>query len=174
MVADRYRIVTDVGLGTFGRVVECIDTQQEQGQHVDPTTGRRINRVAIKVVRNIKRYYDSALIEADIVQDVNRRGGRGLTLNSILYDRFALPTNHYCLVFECLGPSLYDFIKKHDYRPFPLYCVRDFAQQLLEALEFLYSFQLTHTDLKVSLTVILLWRNESKWMEERNEVFCRN
>ena len=145
MVADRYRIVKDVGLGTFGRVVECIDTKQG---HVDPTTGQKTDRVAIKLVRSIKRYYDSALIEADIVQDVNRRGGRGLTLNSIMYDRFALPTEHYCLVFECLGPSLYDFIKKHDYRPFPLYCVRDFAQQLLEALEFLHSFQLIHTDLK--------------------------
>ena len=91
MVADRYRIVKDVGLGTFGRVVECIDTKQG---HVDPVTGQRTDRVAIKLVRNIKRYYDSALIEADIVQDVNRRGGRGLTLNSIMYDRFALPTEH--------------------------------------------------------------------------------
>lgn len=135
-------------MGTFGRVVECIDTKRYSHGHTDPTTGEPTDRVAIKLVRNIKRYYDSALIEADIVQDINRRGGRGVTLNSILYDRFETPTGHYALVFECLGPSLYDFIKKHDYRPFPLYCVRDFARQLLEALEFLHSFQLIHTDLK--------------------------
>jgi len=38
--------------------------------------------------------------------------------------------------------------QKHDYQPFPMVCVRDFAMQLLEALEFLHSFGLIHTDLK--------------------------
>jgi dual-specificity kinase/CDC-like kinase len=70
-------------------------------------------------------------------------------LCGILLDRFDLPQGHYCLVFECLGPSLYDFLKQHDYRPFPLYCVRDFARQLLDALDFLHSFSLIHTDLKL-------------------------
>ena len=137
MVANRYRIIQDVGMGTFGRVVECIDT------HTSST-----DRVAIKIVRNIKRYTDSAIIEADIVQDINRRGGAGQSHISRMFDRFALPTGHYCLVFECLGPSLYDFLKSHDHRPFPMYCVRDFARQLLEALDFLHSMNLIHTDLK--------------------------
>jgi len=56
---------------------------------------------------------------------------------------------HCCLVFERLGVSLYDFLKAHNYRPYPLYPhVRDFARQLLEALEFLHGMQLIHTDLK--------------------------
>ena len=53
------------------------------------------------------------------------------------------------MVFECLGPSLYDFLKGQKYHPFPIRCVRDFAKQLLETLEYLHSFQLIHTDLKV-------------------------
>ena len=52
------------------------------------------------------------------------------------------------MVFENLGFSLYDFLKRHKYQPFPMVCIRDFAQQLLEALEFLHSFNLIHTDLK--------------------------
>jgi len=76
------------------------------------------------------------------------RGGRGQSLCVMLLGRFALSEGHYCLVFECLGPSLYDFMKKHKYQPFPLYCIQDFAAQILDALDFLHGFGLVHTDLK--------------------------
>lgn len=140
-VAGRYRIEKDVGMGTFGRVVQCFDTRGGRSRD-------RIGPVAIKIVRSIKRYYDSAVIEADICEGVNRRSGQGLSHFAIMHDRFDLPTGHYCLVFECLGMSLYDFLKAHHYLPFPLYCVQDFARQLLEAIAFLHSFKLIHTDLK--------------------------
>ena len=52
------------------------------------------------------------------------------------------------MVFESLGPSLYYFLKRQNYQPFPSVCVREFAKQLLETLEFLHSFRLIHTDLK--------------------------
>jgi Protein kinase domain len=145
-IAGRYRVIRDIGMGTFGRVVECLDlkrarrsTSRRGGENDGP-------RVAIKIVRDVKRYYDSALIEADIVEDVNRKGGRGTSLCAVMYDAFTWKS-HYCLVFECLGPSLYDFLKRHDHQPFPMICVSDFAMQLLEALEFLHSFGLIHTDL---------------------------
>lgn len=150
MITSRYRVLRDVGLGTFGRVVECADLKRSRRS----SNNRRGNdnngpRVAIKVVRDVKRYYDSALIEADIVKGVNRRGGRGTALCAILLDSFTWKS-HYCLVFENLGPSLYDFMKRYDYQPFPMVCVRDFTMQLLEALEFLHGFGLIHTDLKVN------------------------
>lgn len=145
-IGGRYRVLRDVGLGTFGRVVECVDLKR--ARRANGRGGRDGPRVAIKVVRGIKRYYDSALIEADIVEDVNRRGGRGTALCAVLLDSFTWKS-HYCLVFESLGPSLFDFMKRHNYQPFPMVCVRDFTMQLLEALEFLHSFGLIHTDLKV-------------------------
>jgi dual-specificity kinase len=55
---------------------------------------------------------------------------------------------HYCLVFERLGMSLYDYLKAHDFSPYPVGHVRDFARQLLESLAFLRSINLIHTDLK--------------------------
>lgn len=59
-------------------------------------------------------------------------------------------TGHCCLVFEKLGTSLYEFLKAHEYTPYPCFPhVRDFARQLLETLEFLHdTVGLIHTDLK--------------------------
>lgn len=51
-------------------------------------------------------------------------------------------------MFERLGMSLYDYLKAHDFSPYPLGHVRDFARQLLESLAFLRSINLIHTDLK--------------------------
>ena len=59
-------VVGDVGMGTFGRVVECYDRKDRF-------------HVAIKVVRDVRKYTESARIEADILRDVNSRKGRGLS-----------------------------------------------------------------------------------------------
>ena len=39
---------------------------------------------------------------------------------------------HCCLVFECLGRSLYDYLKKNDYRGFPMSVLRPIARELLQ------------------------------------------
>ena len=153
MIDHRYQVIRDVGLGTFGRVVECLNLR-----HPTYHRGNDSHRtVAIKIVRNIQRYHDSAIIEADICERINREQSKQhKDFCAKMLDRFNL-SGHYCLVFECLGKSLYDFLKAHDYRPFPMYCVRDFARQLLETLDFLHGFGLIHTDLKVSPSIIVLF-----------------
>lgn len=162
IIADRYKVVRDVGLGTFGRVVECLDLRRAH-----KSTGGRgrgeSDYVAIKIVRSVRRYHDSATIEANIVEGVNRRGGRGISHCVNLHTSFTW-NSHYCLVFENLGPSLYDFLKKHNYCGFPMICVRDFTKQLLEALEFMHSFGLIHTDLKPENILLLNYREVPyKW-----------
>jgi Protein kinase domain len=142
VIADTYRVERDLGLGTFGRVVECLDLKMSSRRD-----DNRRRTVAIKMVRKVKRYYDSAVIEAGIVYDVNRRGGRGASHFAIMYDRFNW-LGHYCLVFESLGPSLFDYLKRNKYKPFPINYIRDFSVQLLEAIDFLHSFRLIHTDCK--------------------------
>jgi Protein kinase domain len=135
MIGD-YRVLKEVGKGTFGRVVQCLDTRRHR--HASRSQRPSDDIVAIKVVRNIKRYYDSALIEADIVKGVNQRGGRGITHCAIMHDTFSYH-GHFCMVFESLGPSLYDFLKKQmNFQPFPVSYVRSFAKQLLETVEFLH------------------------------------
>ena len=52
-------MIQEVGVGTFGRVLECLNTKTDK-------------KVAIKVVRRIRKYTESAAIEADILRDVNK------------------------------------------------------------------------------------------------------
>lgn len=58
VMAGIYEITGEAGVGTFGRVLECFDRRHRQ-------------HVAIKVVRNIARYTESAAVEAEILRDVN-------------------------------------------------------------------------------------------------------
>jgi dual-specificity kinase/CDC-like kinase len=152
IIDRRYKVVKDVGMGTFGRVVQAIDLKvrdrdRRKGKEERDNNNGKSEIVAIKIVRNIKRYHQSALIEADILKDVNTRGGRGRSLCAVMQRHFEFD-GHCCLVFEKLGRNLYDFLKRHDYAPFPLFCVRDFARQLLDALDFIHGLGLIHTDLK--------------------------
>jgi hypothetical protein len=51
-------------------------------------------------------------------------------------------------VFEKLGPSLYDFLRRNEYQPFPIQLVQHFCRQLLEAIAYMHELTLIHTDLK--------------------------
>ena len=42
----------------------------------------------------------------------------------------------------------YEYQRSHQYRPYPLACVRDVARQVFEALAFMHSLDLVHTDIK--------------------------
>lgn len=50
----------ELGVGTFGRVFRCKDQKYN-------------DYVAVKVVRRVRRYTESAMIEADILEDVRRK-----------------------------------------------------------------------------------------------------
>lgn len=123
------------GIGTFGKVLMATDL----------STNRT---VAIKVVRRIARYTDSARIEAGLLKDVARAdpGRKSLVVHMSRTFDFK---GHCCMIFEPLGPSLYDLIKVNNFRPLPLYCVQSFADQLLFAVCFLHEMKLIHTDLKL-------------------------
>ena len=67
----------------------------------------------------MQRYNESAEIEANILEDIKKKGGYK---NGIVYMKemfkYTEPKDgdHMCLVFETLGKSLYDFIKANDYK----------------------------------------------------------
>lgn len=134
---SRYRMLKLLGDGTFGRVLLAQDQRHNR-------------QVAIKVIRDVKRYVENAKIEADILQDISRADPEGSASRSaIMYDTFMLGTRHFCLVFEALGVSLYDFLKQNDFRGFFLQDIQSFAKQSLKALNFLHErLSMTHTDLK--------------------------
>ncbi|CAK4076178.1 unnamed protein product [Aphanomyces euteiches] len=136
VIDNRYEIIGDGGIGTFGRVVLCVDMK-----HTDKPI------VALKVVRKVEKYSDSAKIEASILRNVNEKdeNDKSLCVRMLRWFEFR---GHVILVFERLGCSLYDYLKKHEYKPFPIESIRAYAWQLLTSLKYLHSINLIHTDLK--------------------------
>ncbi|KAL6615477.1 hypothetical protein ACP70R_037747 [Stipagrostis hirtigluma subsp. patula] len=129
----RYKILSKMGEGTFGRVLECWDRETRE-------------YVAIKVVRSIRKYRDAAMIEIDVLNRLaENEKYRSLCVQ---IQRWFDYRNHICIVFEKLGPSLYDFLKRNRYQPFPVELVREFGRQLLESVAYMHELHLIHTDLK--------------------------
>mmetsp|Transcript_163230 Transcript_163230/g.301382 ORF Transcript_163230/g.301382 Transcript_163230/m.301382 type:complete len:544 (+) Transcript_163230:106-1737(+) len=136
MLNSRYRLTKLLGDGTFGRVVLAHDRKQNL-------------EVAIKIIRDVKRYMENAKIEADILADIRKADPQGKSGCAIMYDTFTHESKFYCLVFEPLGVSLYDFLKDNDFRGFWLQDLQSFSRQCMEALRFLHDkLHMTHTDLK--------------------------
>jgi hypothetical protein len=66
VVADK--IVEELGEGTFGKVVKCVDRDARRGD---------AQHVAIKIVKNIQRYRDAAEIEIDILKALQKGDPEG-------------------------------------------------------------------------------------------------
>ncbi|PSR96728.1 Serine/threonine-protein kinase, partial [Actinidia chinensis var. chinensis] len=132
-ITSRYKIHSKMGEGTFGQVLECWDREQKE-------------MVAIKIVRGINKYREAAMIEVEVLQQLGKhdKGGNRCVRIRNWFDY----RNHICIVFEKLGPSLYDFLRKNNYRSFPIDLVREIGKQLLECVAFMHDLHLIHTDLK--------------------------
>ncbi|KAF9525652.1 CMGC/CLK protein kinase [Crepidotus variabilis] len=144
MIHSRYRTVRLLGQGTFGKVVECVDTQENK-------------KVAIKIIRNIPKYRDASKIEVRVLQKLKERDPTNRN-NCIHLLSWFDHRNHICLVSELLGMCVYDFLKENDFSPFPRHHIQRFARQLLGSVAFLHDLHLIHTDLKPEN--ILLVRND--------------
>lgn len=140
ILGTHYQVTHLLGDGTFGRVLAVRDIR-------DGTTK------AIKVIRAVSRYIDSAKVEAQILERLQRADPEGNSKIVRLYETFEQGRN-YCLVFESLGRSLYDVIKLNRFHGrnktgFRIADVQAIARQCFQALEFMHTKRLTHTDLKL-------------------------
>lgn len=88
--------------------------------------------VAIKVVRSISKYRDAAMVEIGVLQQLVKNDK--CRLRCVQIQHWFDYRNHICIVFEKLGPSLFDFLKRNKYCPFPVDLVREFGRQLLESV----------------------------------------
>ncbi|XP_061366681.1 serine/threonine-protein kinase AFC1 isoform X1 [Gastrolobium bilobum] len=132
-LTPRYRILSKMGEGTFGQVLECFDNEKKEA-------------VAIKIVRSINKYREAAMTEIDVLMRLARHDVHGS--HCVQIRNWFDYRNHICIVFEKLGPSLYDFLRKNSYCSFPIDLVREFGRQLLESVAFMHDLCLIHTDLK--------------------------
>ncbi|KAI9304738.1 kinase-like domain-containing protein [Cunninghamella echinulata] len=133
-LAYRYEILEELGRGSFGQVVKCFD-------HKTNTS------VAIKLIRNKRRFHEQALMEIKILKDLVAWDPDDQHHNVRMTDYFYF-RNHLCIVCECLSINLYEFIKKYEYKGFATSLIKRFALQMLSSLCLLYDHGVIHCDLK--------------------------
>ena len=79
---------------------------------VSPVKRPQDRRVAIKMVRNVPKYRDAAMIEIKILKDLRKHFDEAAPF-VVLWDCFDF-RNHVCMVFEPLGTSIYDFVSSNE------------------------------------------------------------
>ncbi|XP_061109089.1 dual specificity tyrosine-phosphorylation-regulated kinase 4 isoform X1 [Conger conger] len=133
-IGYRFEVLEVIGKGSFGQVLKCLDHKTNE-------------LVAIKVIRNKKRFHHQALVELKIL-DAIRRKDRDNCHNVIHMKEYFYFRNHLCISFELLGANLYELIKKNNFQGFSLALVRRFAHALLKCLVMLHREKIIHCDLK--------------------------
>ncbi|KAI1365784.1 hypothetical protein F5Y08DRAFT_167668 [Xylaria arbuscula] len=133
-LAYRYEIVDVLGKGSFGQVVRCIDHK----------TG---GLVAVKIIRNKKRFHQQALVEVNILKKLREWDPKNkhsmVNFTHSFYFR-----GHLCISTELLDMNLYEFIKSNSFRGFSLKLIQRFTKQMLSSLMILKQHKVIHCDLK--------------------------
>ncbi|KAF2965545.1 hypothetical protein GQX73_g8013 [Xylaria multiplex] len=133
-LAYRYEIIDVLGKGSFGQVVRCIDHK----------TG---GLVAVKIIRNKKRFHQQALVEVNILKKLREWDPKNkhsmVNFTHSFYFR-----GHLCISTELLDMNLYEFIKSNSFRGFSLKLIRRFTKQMLSSLMILKQHKVIHCDLK--------------------------
>lgn len=133
-VAYRYEVLKVIGKGSFGQVVKAYDHKTHM-------------HVALKMVRNEKRFHRQAQEEVRILENL-RKQDKDNTMNIIhMLDSFTF-RNHMCITFELLSINLYELIKKNKFQGFSLQLVRKFSHSLLQCLDALHRNKIIHCDMK--------------------------
>ncbi|XP_074040597.1 dual-specificity tyrosine phosphorylation-regulated kinase 2 isoform X2 [Leptinotarsa decemlineata] len=133
-ICYRYEILEVIGKGSFGQVIRALDHMTNK-------------HVAIKIIRNKKRFHHQALVEVRILDHLRKRDTER-THNVIHMLEYFYFRNHLCISFELLSLNLYELIKKNNYQGFSLALIRRFAMSLLNCLSLLYEENIIHCDLK--------------------------
>ncbi|XP_029018740.1 dual specificity tyrosine-phosphorylation-regulated kinase 2 isoform X2 [Betta splendens] len=133
-IAYRYEVLKVIGKGSFGQVVKAFDHKLQ-------------THVALKMVRNEKRFHRQAAEEIRILEHL-RKQDKDSSMNVIhMLENFTF-RNHICMTFELLSMNLYELIKKNKFQGFSLPLVRKFAHSILQCLDLLHKNRIIHCDLK--------------------------
>ncbi|WFD01655.1 dual-specificity kinase [Malassezia obtusa] len=133
-LAFRYEIERVLGRGSFGQVLQCKD--HKTGEHV-----------AIKLIRNKKRFHHQALVEVRIMEKLTAADQAGDHNVVHMTDSFTF-RNHLCVTMELLSINLYELIKANSFEGFSLPLIRRFAEQTLQCLVLMRAARIVHCDLK--------------------------
>lgn len=142
----RFEVMEPLGKGSFGQVVKCIDHKTGQS-------------VAVKVIRNKKRFHHQALVEVKLLTQLRDKDPTDAANIIHIKDSFYF-RHHLCISFPLLSIDLYAFVKSNNFQGVSLGLIRRFAIQLLTALRFLRMQRIVHCDLKPE-NILLKQSNKS-------------
>ncbi|GJJ12423.1 hypothetical protein Clacol_006665 [Clathrus columnatus] len=130
----RYEIIDTLGKGSFGQVLNCRDHATGQS-------------VAIKIIRNKKRFHHQALVEIKILESLRKwdpdEKHHVIKMTEHFYFR-----NHLCIAMELLSINLYELIKANGFVGFTTALIRRFTTQMLSSLILMRQHHIVHCDLK--------------------------
>ncbi len=174
---DRYIVIQKLGWGHFSTVWLAKDMKFD-------------TFVALKIQKSAQHYLDAAYDEVEILQELEKynfeeewvesvrkywnnqpekiKGGITMghsqvvqLLNSFIHH--GPNGRHFCMVFEIMGVTLLEIIKRYNYQGVPLPYVRIMAKQILIGLDFLNRMcNIIHTDLKPENVLLCLTEKELK------------
>ena len=133
-IAYRYEITKLLGRGSFGQVLQCKD--HKTGQHV-----------AVKLIRNKRRFHHQALVEVKIMEQLVRADPNAEHNVVRMVESFTF-RNHLCVAMELLSINLYELIKANNFEGFSTHLIRRFTSQTLQCLALMRQLRIVHCDLK--------------------------
>ncbi|GAA5905579.1 uncharacterized protein JCM6883_005375 [Sporobolomyces salmoneus] len=130
----RYEVINVLGKGSFGQVLQCRDHK----------TGEM---VAIKIIRNKKRFHHQALVEIKVLENLVKWDPNEKHFVIRMVDSFTF-RGHLCIVTELLSINLYELVKANSFAGFSTTLIRRFTVQILGSLSLLRHHRVVHCDLK--------------------------
>ena len=133
-IAYRYEIIKMLGKGNFGQVVLCEDHKRQE-------------MVAVKLVRNKKRFNQQATVEIKILQTLRENDVEG-KFHVVKIKNYFVFRKHICMTFDQLSMNLYELLHQNKFEGFSLNLIHKFIYQILVCLNYTFKFDIIHCDLK--------------------------
>ncbi|KAL7477053.1 hypothetical protein ACHAW6_002870, partial [Cyclotella cf. meneghiniana] len=165
-----YTALSLLGQGTFAQVFHCIEKKTGRSVAIKIVKNKpaytRQAAVEIDVFRKLNADEadgddnDSSMnddgtsspatkSESSSVYSATSTGSKvnpGDSIIRLMY--YFMHCSHLCLVFEMLGPNLYELLKKRQFRGLPIGAVRTLIRQATEGVKLLGRKKVVHCDLK--------------------------